>query len=261
MMCFELVSGLKINFHKSKLAGIEMTEQETRRLAGLLNCRIMKLPFTYLGLSVGGNLRRLSLWEPVLAKLRGRLPQWRQKTLSFGGRITLISSVLSALPLFYLCFYKMPQGIILKCNRIMRNFLWGGTEGDTKVAWIKWKVVCSPKENGGLGMRDWGVFYKALLGKWRWRILNEQASLWVRILKAKYAIPVQHSHVNIEDKMSLWWKDILRSCFGDNEGAWFDLNMGLKLGEGICVSFLHVPWMGQEQLKDKFVRLYYLSLQ
>lgn len=44
LRCFELVSGLKINFHKSKLAGIGVEERETWRLASLLNCKVMKVP-------------------------------------------------------------------------------------------------------------------------------------------------------------------------------------------------------------------------
>ena len=31
---------------------------------------------------------------------------------------------------------------------------------------INWKVVCSPKEEGGLGIRKIDLLNKALLGKW-----------------------------------------------------------------------------------------------
>lgn len=89
------------------------------------------------------------------------------KTLSFEGRLCLIKSVLTSLPLFYLSFFKMPNGIISKCENLMRSFLWGGYEGEKKIAWVKWSLVCRPKEEGGLGVRNLGLFNKALLGKWR----------------------------------------------------------------------------------------------
>lgn len=99
LRCFELASGLKINFHKSKLVGIGLEERITNRYASLLNCKVMKAPFTYLGLPVGGNSRRMEFWDPVVNKLKGRLSRWRQRTISFGGKITLIASVLSSIPL------------------------------------------------------------------------------------------------------------------------------------------------------------------
>lgn len=142
-----------------------MGEGEIHGLASLLNCRVMKVPFTYLGLPVGGNPRRISFWDTVVKKMSGRLTQWRKKVVSFGGRLTLISSVLSSIPLFYLSFFNMPQGVINKCRRIMRSFLWGGKEDRRSVAWVSWEVICKPKELGGLGLRDWESFNQALLGK------------------------------------------------------------------------------------------------
>lgn len=53
MRCFEMTSGLKINFHKSKLARIKVGERTSQILASLLHCKVMQLPFTYLGLPMG----------------------------------------------------------------------------------------------------------------------------------------------------------------------------------------------------------------
>ena len=59
LRCFELVSGLKINFHKSKLAGINVDRFTLETYAKTLNCNTMRMPFKYLGLEVGGNPRKV----------------------------------------------------------------------------------------------------------------------------------------------------------------------------------------------------------
>lgn len=49
LRCFELVSGLKINFHKSSICGIGVPENEMEVFASRLCCRVQKLPLSYLG--------------------------------------------------------------------------------------------------------------------------------------------------------------------------------------------------------------------
>lgn len=53
LRCFELASSLKVNFYKSSLTGIQVTQREINRYAIILNCTTMMLPFTYLGLPMG----------------------------------------------------------------------------------------------------------------------------------------------------------------------------------------------------------------
>jgi len=55
---FELASGLKINFHKSKLASINVYRNSLLGYTKTLNCTKMEVPFKYLGLEVGGNPRK-----------------------------------------------------------------------------------------------------------------------------------------------------------------------------------------------------------
>lgn len=254
LRCFELVSGMKINFHKSKIAGIAVTDPITNQFAALLNCKVMSIPFIYLGLPVGANPRRLATWDPMLNKIRSRLSSWKAKKLSFGGRVCLVKSVLTALPLYFISFFRMPKGIVKKCQQLMARFLWGGSDDVRKIAWVGWDQCCKPKSEGGLGLRDLESFNLALLGKWRWRILHEKESLWCQVLMAKYGD-------GISSKFSVWWKDLLLSCVGPESGNWFENGLCWRLGDGADTSFWEDNWHGKGSFRVSFDGLYAISQQ
>jgi hypothetical protein len=52
LLCFENMSGLKINFAKSEVVVTGVTDQERQKFADALNCKLGSLPFKYLGLPV-----------------------------------------------------------------------------------------------------------------------------------------------------------------------------------------------------------------
>ena len=61
----------------------------------------------------------------------------------------------------------------------------GGGEDNRKIAWINWDSICSPKDEGGLGVRRVGALNLSLLEKWCWRLLVDKEGLWYRVLKAR----------------------------------------------------------------------------
>nr|GEZ62760.1 hypothetical protein [Tanacetum cinerariifolium] len=67
--------------------------------------------FRYLGVMVGENMARHKAWSNVTLKLRSCLSKWKTKTLSVGGRLTLLKSILGASPLFYMSIFKTPKAI------------------------------------------------------------------------------------------------------------------------------------------------------
>jgi hypothetical protein len=79
---FEMVSGLKVNFWKSCVMGINVSEEFIGMASNFLNCRIGSVPFKYLGLPVGANPRKSSTWEPMLNVVRKRLGSWGNKYVS-----------------------------------------------------------------------------------------------------------------------------------------------------------------------------------
>lgn len=56
LRCFHISSGLKVNYHKSKVFGIGVSASETVHWANLLGCAAGALPFDYLGVPVGANM-------------------------------------------------------------------------------------------------------------------------------------------------------------------------------------------------------------
>ena len=95
--------------------------------ATILHCKMGNIPFVYLGLPIGGNPRRLSFWEPVVNRIKSRLSGWQSRFLSFGGRLILLKSVLTALHVYALSFFKAPSGIISSIESLLIfYFFWGG---------------------------------------------------------------------------------------------------------------------------------------
>ena len=42
------------------------------------------------------------------------------------------------------------------------------------------------KKKGGLGIKDINNFNVALLGKWKWNLLQHQGKLWAKVVESKY---------------------------------------------------------------------------
>ncbi|MCI16424.1 ribonuclease H protein, partial [Trifolium medium] len=189
-----------------------------------------------------------------------RLSSWKNRYVSLGGRV----SVLSSIPVFYLSFLKLPSKARKAIVRIQRNFLWGGAAGvRDKIPWVSWKDVCRPKCEGGLGVRDLKWFNMSLLAKWRWRLLGEDDLLWKKVLDARYgdvARPILT--IGRGNNFSLWWKDLVglgveRGLVGD----WTHDVFIKKLGNGGSTRFWLDHWIGVAPLKEVFPRLYNISLQ
>ncbi|CAJ2667239.1 unnamed protein product [Trifolium pratense] len=260
LVLFETMSGLKVNFNKSMLVGVNIPESWLGEAASALCCKVGKIPFLYLGLPIGGDSRRLGFWKSMLERLKNRLSGWKSRFLSFGGRLVLIKSVLTSLPVYALSFFKAPSGIISSIESLLINFFWGGCEDFRKTAWVNWKTICLRKEYGGLGVRQLREFNVALLGKWCWRMLVDREGLWFRVLAARYGV----ERGRLRDggrRGSLWWREIvsIRDGVAESGGGWFRENVVRKVGDGSDTLFWTDPWVDETPLCERFGRLFALS--
>jgi len=127
LILFEQVSGLKVNFHRSLLTGVNVSDSWLSEAAVVMSYRKGAIPFVYLGLPIGGDAQRLDFWKLVLNRITTRLSNWNSKFLSLGGRLILLKSVLSSLPVYFRSFFKAPTCIISSIKSLF--FFWGGRWG------------------------------------------------------------------------------------------------------------------------------------
>ena len=106
---FELASGLKINYAKSCFRAVGKSDQCRKEATEYLNCRILSMPFTYLGILIGVNPRCSELWDLIIRKCERKLARWKQRHLSFEGRVTLIKSILTSIPIYFFLFFQGSQ--------------------------------------------------------------------------------------------------------------------------------------------------------
>nr|GEW35765.1 hypothetical protein [Tanacetum cinerariifolium] len=127
LRCFYLVSGLKININKSKIIGVNVPKDDINNMADVLGCGIEKISMIYLGVPVGGNMKRCENWKPIVQKFVAKMSHWKAKILSVGGRLSLIKAVLGNMPTYYMSLYWMPITIQNQLESMRNHFLLEGT--------------------------------------------------------------------------------------------------------------------------------------
>jgi hypothetical protein len=185
LICFELVSGLKVNLAKSILVLVGEVS-DIGVLAEILGCKVGSLPITYLGMPLGAQFKDKACWNGVVEKSVRTLASWKRSYLSKGGRLALIKSTLSNLPTYLMSLMPIPAAVAKRIESIQRDFLWGGMGEKFKFHLVNWWKVCSPIQEGGLGIRNLRCFNHALLGKWLWRYASELGAWWRKVVEAKY---------------------------------------------------------------------------
>jgi len=144
---------------------------------GTFGYQVAETPFTYLGIPLHHKRISNKDWKVIEDGFERRLSTWKSKLLSYGGRLTLINSVLSNLSVYMLCFFEIPKEVLKKLNFLRSRFFWQGDGHKRKYRLLKWSIICRPRDQGGLGIINLEIPNKCLLNKWLFKLTNED-DIW-----------------------------------------------------------------------------------
>lgn len=229
---FGAASGLITNMTKSAVFPICCDNVDIAAVMTEFECPIKSFPCTYLGLPLHTRqLRRVDI-QPLIDKVAARLPSWKGRFLNRAGRLTLVNSVLSSIPTYFLTVFPLQKWAIKQVDKIRRSFLWKGTpEANGGHCLVQWSKVKRPKKLGGLGVLDLEMFSRALRLRWLWFQWTESDRPWVG-----GAIPVNEVD-----------KQLFRAC------------TRVQLGNGNTAQFWESCWLDGRAPRDIAPLLYRLA--
>ncbi|RVW58883.1 hypothetical protein CK203_104241 [Vitis vinifera] len=92
-------------------------------LALELGCKVGGIPSSYLGMPLGAAFNSLAVWDGVEERFRRRLAMWKRQYISKGGRLTLIRSTMSSMPIYLMSLFHLPRKVRLRFAN-ERDALW-----------------------------------------------------------------------------------------------------------------------------------------
>lgn len=220
----------------------------------------------YLGLPIGASPKRIQTWQPVVDGVKKKLKQWKKRQMSMAGRLALVKSTLSNLPIYYMSLFKIPVAVANSIEKLQRQFLWGDLEDKKRVHLVKWDKITKSKEYGGLGVKRIMEHNSSLLAKWWWRFNKEKEALWVQVISRKYNLNEEAwlPQIPRRGRCSVIWKDIcyVGSSYASSDiGSCINQGFAITVNSGSRVKFWVDKWLGEKNLLTVFPRLYSISTQ
>lgn len=126
---FRICTGMKVNFSKSQVFGVNVDNDCLKAASATLGCKIGSWPCNYLGFPIGGKNSTKSIWVPVVNKIKKHLTSWKKNSLSQVGRLTLIKSVINLIPTYFLSLFCMPVCVVKEIEALKRGFFGGTMKG------------------------------------------------------------------------------------------------------------------------------------
>lgn len=235
---YEAVSGQKINSAKSSISFARKTPTAQRdKVKQLLGISKEGGVGKYLGLPEHFGKKKKDLFSSIVDRIRQKAISWSNRFLSGAGKLTLLKSVLSAMPAYAMACFQLPMSLCKRIQSAMTRFWWDPKADKKGMCWVAWEKLTQSKRDGGLGLRDLQCFNTALLGKLGWRILNNPHGLLARILLGKYCNSSSFLEVQCASSASHGWRSVLLGR---------DLlkqKLGWVVGNGKSINLWNDPWL------------------
>ena len=102
---------------------------------------------------------------------------------------------------------------------------------------MKWELLCKPKSNGGIGLKNLHDFNVAMLGKQVWKLLTNLESLVGQIFKARYFPGTSVVEAGLGYNPSFVWRSLMAAKHIIVRGSRIQVDNGQDITIG------SVPWL------------------
>ena len=142
---FAKISGLHINASKSSLFAWGVSIEPLLSEAMRLGIKVGSLPVKYLGMPLTTNALTKQDYEPLIDKVRCGWLSWRNKYLSYAGRLQLIKSVITSIVNFWSQAFILPKACLDTIESMCSAFLWSGSPTQSHKAKVTWEVYVAQR--------------------------------------------------------------------------------------------------------------------
>ncbi|GLJ18020.1 hypothetical protein SUGI_0317720 [Cryptomeria japonica] len=238
-----------MNKEKSQVYFLNTSRQVQVRIARHLEYQIDTFPIKYLGVLINTGSKQSQIWEEVINKCKAKSAQWKNRWLSQVGRLTMIKSVLSAIPIYSMSCFRMSYLTSKKLDGMLKKFIWEGAKEERRIPLINWDTACLVKEEGGAGLRKMDLQNVALGAKLAWKIYKFPKRLWCRLFRSKYLDseePDRIFNVVNGNKGSAVWNFLweFRNIITDH--------LSWQVRNGRKAKFWDDSWEGEKPLRELF---------
>ena len=182
----EIIPAMEILKQFGKLAGLELNLDKTKiMLIGKLKGKAKSV----YNIECVNNIKSLGIyvghdkdvciqhnWFEKIDKMRVLLQNWRERSLTLFGKVTIIKSLNLPIISFSALHTETPQCAFKSINTLIYRFLWGNRDK------IKRTTTIGTIEQGGLGMIDIQCYFHAIKASWINRLHYEnENSAWAFI--------------------------------------------------------------------------------
>nr|GEY99331.1 hypothetical protein [Tanacetum cinerariifolium] len=196
---FKLASGLVPSLPKSTTYFCDVLPYVKNAILRIMPFAEGDLLVKYLGVPLISSRLLNHDCKILMEQAINRIGDWKNKSLSFAGRLQLW---------------------FLRCNG---EFIRGKAK-------VSWEVICLPKSEGGLGLRNLHIFDYVLMTTHIWNIVSSKDSLWVRWIHTYKLQGRSFGDVLVKSDTSWGWRKLLQLREIVKTFFW------VKLGNGLSTS-------------------------
>ncbi|CAI5969710.1 unnamed protein product [Closterium sp. NIES-65] len=161
-------------------------------------------------------------WNKALDRARGELAKWEMRHLTTTSRVTIINSYIVPVFLFQAQVYLPTEAIWKRIHKLCHTFVSKGETAEEKrfILW-NYKLACTPREDGGLGLicPELRVNSIAIRNVCRLVLMPDSVKKWLAVKAAEFPLGLDtvFAHKSVLDhwvKGSARWKELTEKFWG-----------------------------------------------